>query len=381
MLFYNNGQMLSNNFYAADESSYDQIAINFLQGKGMVTDDGLYARRVPVYPFFLSVVYLFYGHSLVAARFVQAILGALTSIFVYLICNDLINKRAAVFAAVFSALYYPFIVQPAYLLTEVLFSLILLCSLYFLNKFYAKRRSFDLFLFVSLLGIAVLTKDVLFYFAIIAFFWIAAVSIQSKSIVKHLSLFVFSFLLVMLPWLVRNFIIYKEIIPTSVGSGLTLYYGNNPKATGGSGGWYRNGVDAFLPDSVNKPIFSPGYDSECRSIAVKWIKNNPGKFIKLSFAKFMNMWRPFYSDARIINKIVMSISYLPIILLAVFGILVSYNLRERLWPLYLLLGYFVLVHMATIAEIRYRYPVMYIVIIFSALAMDKIMVLMGKKRC
>jgi len=347
----------------------------------MVTDDGLYARRVPVYPFFLSVVYLFYGHSLVAARFVQAILGALASIFVYLICNDLINKRAAVFAAVFSALYYPFIVQPAYLLTEVLFSLILLCSLYFLNKFYAKRRSFDLFLFVSLLGIAVLTKDVLFYFAIIAFFWIAAVSIQSKSIVKHLSLFVFSFLLVMLPWLVRNFIIYKEIIPTSVGSGLTLYYGNNPKATGGSGGWYRNGVDAFLPDSVNKPIFSPGYDSECRSIAVKWIKDNPGKFIKLSFAKFMNMWRPFYSDARIINKIVMSISYLPIILLAVFGILVSYNLRERLWPLYLLLGYFVLVHMATIAEIRYRYPAMYIVIIFSALAMDKIMVLMGKKRC
>ena len=122
IIFYDHGKMLQNQLYAPDEYSYDQIAVNFLNGKGLVTDDGLYARRGPVYPLFLAIIYFIFGHSYVAVRFIQAIIGSSTPLLIFFIAKKLVCIEIAIIASWLSFLYYPFIYQPAYLSNEILFT-------------------------------------------------------------------------------------------------------------------------------------------------------------------------------------------------------------------------------------------------------------------
>ena len=154
LFFYGNHKFLQNQLYTSDAYSYDTIAANLLEGKGFVYD-GLYARRGPAYPLFLAVVYVVSGRSYVAVRFVQAIIGALTSIIIYLLGKRLFNKKTGLTASLISVLYYPFILQPAYLLTEVLFTFLLVLSMTFFSYYHINRKHLNLFMgaiFFSFLG-------------------------------------------------------------------------------------------------------------------------------------------------------------------------------------------------------------------------------------
>ncbi|MBI4707561.1 MAG: glycosyltransferase family 39 protein [Candidatus Omnitrophica bacterium] len=370
LLFYNNGQMLSDNFYAADESSYDQIAVNFLEGKGMVTDDGLYARRVPVYPFFLAVVYFIFGHSFVAVRFIQSALSAISCILVYLIGLEAFNKRCGIVAAIICVIYYPFIYMPAYLVTESFFTFLLLSSVYFYLRYYNLRNNNYLFVATLLLGIAALCRSVIFPFIVFVFIWLLIIYTNKiNKLIKALLFVLVGFSLVISPWAFRNYTIYKTFIPGTLETGLFLYLGNNHLATGGTGGWTKWGQDQFVPQDSGK-LFTVESDRELTKKAIEFISHNPKRFLWLCWRKMVNMWRPFYADARFLNKLLMSLLYVPIMILAVLGIFLAFsNSLAKSCLLFFLIIYLNVISLITISSIRYRYPIMPFLIIFAASAL------------
>lgn len=374
IILYDNGKMLLNKHYAGDEYSYDQIAINFLNGKGLVTDDGLYARRPPAYPLFLAIIYFIFGHSFVIVRFIQAFIGAFSCVILYGICCQLFYNKAALLVAFISAVYYPFILQPAYLLSEILFTFLLSLCIYFLLYYHNNRRLNILFIASIIFGSASLCKESILYFFFIILVWIVSVNKPKiNRILLTQSIFFVGVLLVILPWLIRNFMIYKSFIPTSISGGHALYYGNNPKATGGSMGWNRLDKDSFLPDDLEYNAYSLEADRKLCRLALNYIIKHPARSIFLCFKKSINMWRPYYSDARLINKIVMSIQDLPILIFGTLGLIIGFR-KNNNTLLSVLILYFVAVHLITIAEIRYRYPIMPYLIIFSVIGIDSFLV-------
>jgi 4-amino-4-deoxy-L-arabinose transferase-like glycosyltransferase len=362
--------MLSNNYYASDENSYDQIAVNFLEGKGMVTDDGLYARRVPVYPFFLAVVYLIFGHSFVAVRFIQAIFSASSSILIYLIGTEVFDKRCGIVAALICAVYYPFIYMPAYLITESFFTFLLISSIYFYIRYYNSRNNYSLLVATLLLGITALCRSVILPFIVFVFLWLLIVYTNKISkLIKALFLVLAGFLLVISPWAFRNYAIYKTFVPGTLETGLFLYLGNNHLSTGGTGGWTKWGQDQFVPQDSGK-LFTIESDRELTKKAIKFISCNPKRFLWLCWRKIVNMWRPFYADARFFNKLIMSLLDIPIMILAVLGIFLAFsNSFTKTCLLILLIIYLNVISLITISSIRYRYPIMPFLIIFAASAL------------
>lgn len=367
IVLYENGKMLYNEYHASDELSYDQIGSNLISGKGLVTDGGLYAKRGPAYPLFLALIYFIFGHSFVAARFAQAFVGALTCLVIYAMANEIFCKKMAVISALICVAYYPFIQYPAYLLSEVIFTFLITASLYFFVRYYNKRQDLLLLSASVLWGVASLCRTAALPFVLILLFWLCALhKFNLKSLIKPLIILMIGITVVILPWAARNYLIYRTFIPVAIESGKVLYYGNNPRATGGTGGWTKNEIDQFFPENIGDPN-TPAADKVMAGLALKYMANYPKRTVILGFKKFINMWRPFYADARITNKVIMSLMYIPIIVCAIIGIILSLGERnKKYYLLYALVAYFIVVHMVTISAIRYRDPVMPVIIIFAS---------------
>ena len=82
---------------------------------------------------------------------------------------------------------------------------------------------------------------------------------------------------VMLPWWIRNWIVFQAFIPLTTASGASLWIGNNPEATGN---WEP-------PPTALKGIPELAYGPRIQRIAVDWIRAHPLDFVRLSATKFL----------------------------------------------------------------------------------------------
>jgi hypothetical protein len=95
----------------SDMAEYNTLAVH----------GGLDTYRAPLYPLFLRAVYsIFGGYNYRAVFVIQAIIGAITSLFVYLAACRLWNRRAGLIAALIYAIYPHFILYNVTTLTETL---------------------------------------------------------------------------------------------------------------------------------------------------------------------------------------------------------------------------------------------------------------------
>lgn len=182
---------------------------------------------------------------------------------------------------------------------------------------------------------------------------------------KHLGIFAAIYVVLMAPWWWHNYEKYGEFVRLDLASGLVLYSGNNPRNTDGGG--------------VNVKITVPGYhetsdpvarDRILRQAAVRYIIDNPGRFLKLAAIKFTRLWRPWpyareYSSGLL--AVTAATAYLPVLALAVAGGVGGLRRRDvRLLPIALYIGYVTAIHMVTIGSLRYRFPMEPFLVILAA---------------
>jgi hypothetical protein len=83
--------------------------------------------------------------------------------------------------------------------------------------------------------------------------------------------------LVMLPWWIRNWLIFGVFMPLTSAGGASLWIGNNPDATGN---W-------LPPPEHLRGLPEIVYSKRVSAIAVEWIKANPAAFVRLTLTKFV----------------------------------------------------------------------------------------------
>ncbi len=87
-----------------DSDSYDETARKFAEGQGLGKS---FFWQPFFYPFFLSVVYLFSGNSIIAAKIIQVLLGSLTCALTYRLGEKIFDRKTGIIAGLITVFYGP----------------------------------------------------------------------------------------------------------------------------------------------------------------------------------------------------------------------------------------------------------------------------------
>lgn len=271
--------------------TFDLTGVDYDPVRGILT-----SFRAPLYPAFLTLVYLLVGTGpgrFFAARLAQTLIGAALAPLTWSLARRLLptdgpdaaqrRERAAVLAAWVVACYPLLIAYPFGLATENLFFPLVLLSLLFLLRAEERPAPLNFLLAGLFLGLTALTRSIILPFAGLAFLWLwfagrpAGQSIQA---VQPLSprlgalLAFLAFLALVLPWVVRNSLLHQRLTGIETSLGYNLYLGYHPEG---------NGSFLFGPSFDLVPILDDAErDQLGMTRAMEFIRAAPERFLPLA---------------------------------------------------------------------------------------------------
>jgi len=360
-----------------DVPSYDELALNLLKGKGLQKWDykGLFSDpdrnlivrsfRPPLLPIVLAGVYGVAGHRYWVARALIALLGAATCVVLMRIARRLFGQPAAVVAGLLAAIYPKLIYYAGEPVTETPYTFLLTCTVAVLLA--AQDSEAGLWrwpLGGALIGLATLCRSALLAFMPFACLWTFVVRPRKLRAAWEAAFLAAGFVLVMAPWWGRNAAIHGRFVPATTEGGYTLWVTNNALADGGGHCFWpddRRAFDGLSEAEIDLKFARMGWD---------YIRGHPGRFIELAGAKFVRFWRlwPHAEEPAVgtLKAAVAGVTFIPILILALWGAIAARHLWRRLLLIYLLFAYYTLLHMVLMAITRYRLPLEPFLIVLAA---------------
>ncbi len=348
----------------SDSHLYNQIASNLLE-QGTFVFDGHRAIVTPLYPLFLAGSSLLPFANRLAALLIQAFLGGMTALLIYLIAIDLFTRRAAILSGLLTAIYWPLVCVSVKLLSEALFIPLLAATILFTVRA-LNYNSVKYFSLAGLLcGLASLTRPFLFFFP---FLMIAGVFAYQKwksdnTKLRNLSILFALHICVMMPWALRNQVVLGAPVFTSTNSGMVLASSVMPK----EGNIYGFNINSeHLPQDKRYILDLPELerDSELKRFAVGHILQHPQEIPRQLILKVLYFVSPF--DWEILGHTdgVFNAWFFLTLILAVWGMIAWKTNNKRLVVL-LLLGYSFAMSMMTYASPRLRLPAELVLILYA----------------
>lgn len=339
---------------SGDAYVYDRLGLSISQGSGYVnSDETPHCHYPPFYPLFLSMIYALFGHSYVAVRIFQSILGAFSCVLIYLIGRKIFSAAIGALAAFISIAYLPFIKSAKILLSELVFSFFLLLIVLYILKIQENMNFRNSIILGLLLGIALLTRSM----AILLPFFILPVFIYSRKgslahILKRYAIVLLFFCLTMSPWVIRNYSIHHRFVPTSVEGGMSLYMSYFP----------TKGIFGVNP-TVEDPVVAEAYKIEDPVLrnkflvkkTIDFIRNNPKKFLALELKKVLYFWAPI--DWEIVGGRWFNFEYAAMLPFIAIGILLAIKGFWKNYPVLLPIIYFQIMSLIFYGSPRFRFPV------------------------
>jgi len=312
---------------------------------------------MPLYPVFMGLL-----GGLNGIRYLDIIFSSLSAGLISWIAFDIWKSRTAMALAGLAATIYPyFVFYSISALSENSFIFFLLLGFYFLNRDRWSLGSVSLIL-------SILIRPSIDFISPLLIFGYALVVHRKKpqiAVARTLTYFII-YAVMMTPWWLHNVKKYDgRFVRLNLASGYVLYSGNNSLNTSGGG---IGGVDLDTKefDSITD-IFER--NTAMKNAAISFIIENPVRFVKLSFTKFLRFWRlwPYASQYSGALYVILScLSFVPVLLCAIWSLFL-FNRRKWLTvsPIILLIAFMTAVHMLTIGSIRYRLPIEPFLIIFA----------------
>lgn len=403
IVFYGNQiQSLPGTF---DEVSYHNLALRVMDGHGFSFGERWWpgtAANEPtahwsyLYTGYLIVIYALFGPNPLLARILQGIVvGILMPWLLYRLSFRIFApqargeamfvyqpelaqaQRLALLAAAIGAVYIYFFYYTAALITEGFY---ITCILWVFDTAVSITQSPQVStkqwaLLGVAMGITVLFRQLFLLFLPFLLLWLWwAKRPRLTSFILPVALVI----LMILPWTVRNYLAFDQIVPLNTNSGFAFFWGNHPRYGTQfvpilpSGEYYRMIPEELQAQGLNEAQM----DSALLSEALEIIMADPGRYLLLSLSRIPSYFMFWPSgDSSPVSNLSRVGSFGLFLPFMVYGLFLSLrrtftSWRERLASPFTLLFLFMLVytgiHILTWTLIRYRIPVDAILVIFAS---------------
>jgi 4-amino-4-deoxy-L-arabinose transferase-like glycosyltransferase len=277
-----------------DETDYHAMATNLSEGRGLALESGnASARRPPLYPLLLAAVYRVTGPEPAVARVLQAFTGGAVVWLTFLVAAACFNRRVAWWALVAATLNPFLIFTSGYLLTENLYTALLLCFLLVVHDVDAIaswRRAAAAGALLALASLARPTGLVFAEWVALVFLLFSRVPLKLRA--ARVGVAVVAFALVLTPWVVRNYRAFDHFIPFTTHGGMTFYQGNNIRVL--EVPQYRGGVAPVdqIPGAESlKSLTQLEREEAGWTLGKQFLKENKRQIPRLLWNKFARFWR------------------------------------------------------------------------------------------
>jgi 4-amino-4-deoxy-L-arabinose transferase-like glycosyltransferase len=305
-----------------DTLFYDRSAKALADGEGYINFDQEPTARWPIgYSGLVASLYFVFGRNLLAPKALNVFLGAATVVAVYFLGVRLFDRRVGLTAAALLALFPNQIFFSTLVMTEVLFAALLtlvtlLVVLWTLppspeaNPSLGERAdppggaavrpptaegddqpaAYKLLVLGLLLGYGAITRGEggMVVVAVLLIWWLARS--DWRPFLRRSALLLVGVAVVMAPWTIRNFIVFRAPVFVSTAVGYALWQGNRADAYTPHD-W---GFDAkFYDEYANVPYPRKEVEINNAEMREAWnfIIHNPGTETGLMFKKLYHLYR------------------------------------------------------------------------------------------
>ncbi|MGD0336053.1 MAG: glycosyltransferase family 39 protein [Candidatus Omnitrophota bacterium] len=373
-------------FFVADAYPYDSLALEILKGN-LFSRDFLYTY--PVYPFFVSIVYYIFGHSLIAVGVIQILLDALTGILLYSICLKIFNKKSIALLAFFMyACYGLAILYTGFLVAVTLSIFINVLLIWVLIPTMSKKHPVHWLFSGVILGLSFLiTANTIIFLPFLVIWSVSGIKKDTRKKITNLLYLVLGICITLAPFSLRNYKIEKNFSPFPAQGGLKFYIGNNPQARG----IYEtlNGISKVpitdVKDSIALAEKEAKKDFNSFQASLYWSKkglrfiaSHPFIFLDLVMRKFILFWNNV-EFAPNVNYYFCS-TILPVLKLPLFsfGLIAPFSIlgiifvftqkQEKAYLVIALIFAYILYAIIFFVADRYRIPVVPFLIMLASYA-------------
>lgn len=345
-------------FYFPDSLQYSRAAVSLLNFGTFGAD----YDRAPAYPVFLASVYYFFGENILAVRVVECFIGALLAVVIALIGRRAAIPAVGVLAGITWAIYPMGIFIAGLVYPTNVAALLLACGVYSVlpnrNEDLSIKRVIAAGLF---LGLAALTIPVALLTIIAIGAWACFWTRRSRLLLPSL-LFLGSALTI-LPWTVRNVIVYRQLLPVQP------FESHLPKITPTETDSGANRIKALWSRlDLYAVRFGRNFVQFWELYPSRIQMSDQDYRDKLSDKDPRVVKETIYVPNRLINTVSI-LSTGPIFVLAVLGTVAMWlkrDLRRALSLLWLVALSFAIGYSFFVGKIRYRIPVESYLIILGA---------------
>ncbi len=367
----------------SDAAVYNEQAYRaaFMQGDAPVFSKG------PGYPVFLSSIYRTVGYRHNAVRLAQALLSVLTVLLIYRLAEAIFDRQVARGAGLLAALYPAFTSYTGWLLTETLATALLLLFIYWLVlAAQGKGRMWWIASGVAA-GLLMITRQEMAP-VVGACVLVAGWRRGSR---RWVGLLACAAALVILPWTMRNYQMFRRIVLVAPGAGQQLwistveFQGAEWDLDAETGKRYHELVDGFSPVEA---------DQRLRRAALAAILDKPLTYMKLCIGRIPRLWLGGHSNTfagleqgvgvyfsqgqylLVVVKLSMFALNMALMLLAGVGGWVAIRLGSAdprlVFCLAAPIAVKAIVHTFLFAVLRYQVVIMPFIIIFAAFALSHV---------
>ncbi len=344
-----------------DEKRFWQEATSLIDNFSLEAK-GKFAHDMPLTGVYVALVSFVSGSSVLIVKISLAIVSSATIYYLSDLAHQIYpSKYTAPITAAITAFYPYFIYFSSLILSETIFLLFIVLFFLQLLKIgdpFCRKAGITA-------GLLHLTRPTLIYFFPVVLVW---QYITKRCGTREIMIFILFFVLIILPWGVRNLVTTNHFSLLTSGSGQVLWEGNNPwNNTGGVSGSFSDSEEylAELPSGLDE--FEQ--DKWKKVKAVEFISSNLDRFITLSMKRFFRFWNiwPNSSDFHEMKyKVITLFGFLPVLLLSILSIWIFRKDYKRLSIICFFIAYYTLLHMVTIGSIRYRLPVEILLVALSS---------------
>lgn len=367
-----------------DSKTYHDWALR-IAGGDWIGKEVFYA--LPLYPYWLGLVYTIFGSSLQVAKFIQILIGTVNCLLIYFLGRRLFNPAVGLLAAFFMSIYGWLIVYDSAILSSVLIIFLeALILLYLLRLEKCSTRWYGWLGAGLLIGFSASASAhiIPFIFLVVVWLFLNPLFRARGRRVISLTVYIVGVILALSPITIHNWLVGDDFIPLTAHGGINFFIGNNPHSRGvfEPPPILRSGGTTLQQDAEKIARKSMGRNLKPSEVSAYWfnqgftfIKEQPGKFIYLLWRKFTIFWDNLeiadvihpYFFIRVAPILRMPFLVFGVIApLSLLGLILAWKQRSRICLLYYFVGGYILSVVLYFVNSRYRLPLVPFLMIFSA---------------